>query len=91
MKLLRDMTDEEKAARRAESDRAHDRAKAFLKPGDRVSRRLCGGAKGTFVFTGWDGYWACGETISDCPPSAIYAVNGAPVCFLDAPEISTYE
>lgn len=90
MKLFKDMTDDEKEARRGEFKRATERAKECLKPGDRVSRTMCGGSKGTFTFTRWEGTSACGKTIDDCPASAIYAVNGKHVCFLDTPEVSTY-
>lgn len=72
-------------AARARAKRATDRARPALKPGDRIARRLCGGATGTFTFTHWEGDWICGRTISDCAAINIFRVNGAPTTFDDPP------
>lgn len=57
-------------------------AEKRLNPGDRVSRTLCAGLRGTFTFTGWDGPWACGKTVDDCAASSIIKINGEPVDFI---------
>lgn len=66
---------------REESARATERAKVFLKPGDRISAKRCGGGKSHFTMTGWDGVWICGKTISDVHASSVYRVNGIPLEF----------
>jgi hypothetical protein len=73
------LVDEYRAAR----DRSVATAKATLKVGDRVSRGICGGRKGTFTFTHWVGIAACGAFVDDCHPNSIYAVNGSPMSFFE--------
>lgn len=73
-------TTEEQIAR---SWRANARARDKLKPGDRISYSMCGDTKGTAVFTGWDGYWACSKTKNDISPRSIYRLNGVPISFDD--------
>ena len=73
------MTDEQIAA----SKRATERARAVIKPGDRVSRTMCCSIKGTFKFTHWEGQWLCGKTVWDCHAINVYAINGEPVSFAD--------
>lgn len=53
-------------------------AKRTLAPGDRVSRHICSGRKGTFTFTHFEGNSALGRTV-ECHPADIYAVNGSQV------------
>lgn len=57
------------------------RARAVLKPGDRISRSRCAGLKSTFTFTHWEGVWICGRHVYDCHARHIYRVNGKPVNF----------
>lgn len=71
--------------RRAEAYRARDRAKALLKPGDRIRVSRCGGLLRTYTFSHWDGFWAVSVSgISDLSPTSIDRLNGAPVSFMDA-------
>lgn len=65
--------------------RATERAKATVKPGDWVQRRLCGGATGRFRFTHWDGFWMCGATVTDCAATNVFKLNGQPISFADPP------
>lgn len=57
-------------------------AKERLKRGDRVLRSLCGGRRGTFTFSHWEGIWASSQTINDCHATAILKINGEPVDFI---------
>lgn len=62
---------------------ATERAKLFLKVGDRVNRSICGGGNGTFKFTGWEGCWAQGRGGGvDCHALSMRLVNGKPIDFL---------
>lgn len=71
-------------AQRAESARAHYRARAALRLGDKVCVGRCGGGRATFMLSGWDGYWMVGKSGGcDYAPSAIVSVNGTPTSFLD--------
>lgn len=63
--------------------RATARAKKVIKPGDRISRTMCGGRKGTFVFTHWENDWMCGKSVTDCHAQNVYRVNGKLVSFLE--------
>lgn len=62
-------------------DKATEMAREVIKPGDKISRRMCGGAKGTFTFIGWDGRWLQGKTVTDCHAAHIYKVNGVELDF----------
>ncbi|MDP3328746.1 hypothetical protein [Parvibaculum sp.] len=79
--MTRRMTPAERGEYQQVRGAATERAKKALKPGDRISRRMCGGASGTFRFTHWEGGWACGKTVSDCSAMNIYRVNGKDVDF----------
>jgi hypothetical protein len=79
--MTRKMTPEERAEWQKVRIAAFERAKKVLKPGDRISRKMCAGARGTFKFTHWEGMWACGRTVSDCSSMNIYRVNGKDVDF----------
>ncbi len=79
--MTRSITPTEKEEYRKVMAAATERAKKVLKPGDRVLRRICGGARGTFRFTHWDGRLICGKTVSDCHAMHIYRVNGKDVDF----------
>ena len=71
----------------AHSKRATERARAVIKPGDRISRNMCGGIKQHFIFDHWEGDWMCGKTsaVSDCHAKHVYRVNGKLVSFRDTP------
>lgn len=76
------MSEEAKNTYKAWTKRAFDRASAYLRPGMRVTRKLCGGATGTFTFTHWEhDAWACGKSVSDCHVSSIIKVDGLPFDF----------
>lgn len=83
-------TDDEKARMRAERYRARDRAKAALKPGDRIRVGRCGGAFPTYTFVGFDegsSYWMVSKSgRDDLSPYCVIAVNGVPTSFRDDPE-----
>ncbi|HEY0149890.1 MAG TPA: hypothetical protein VGB70_12915 [Allosphingosinicella sp.] len=71
-------------AQAAENRRAVERAKAVLKPGDRIRVTRCLGLKRTFTFDGWDGQWAVSRSgISDLHPASIDRLNGVPTTFRD--------
>lgn len=92
-------TEEERAEYRAELYRAADRARATLKPGDRIRVTRCGGAAPTYTFTGFDEFtpgvqegqrppfWMTSKSgLNDLDPSCVIAVNGVPTSFRDDPE-----
>jgi len=64
--------------------RATARAKAVLKPGDRICTRRCGGGLHTYTFAGWDGDWITtkGGT-DDISARNIVKLNGEAVRFGD--------
>lgn len=66
---------------RAWCDRATERAKVVLKPGDKLRVQRCGPSYTTVRFTEWDGIWACSRTMSDIHAVNIMKVNGTPVDF----------
>lgn len=71
-------------ARRAATSRATARAKAVLKPGDRLYCGGCGGTRFTVTMTGWDGeHWITSKTKNDIHASHIIKVNGVPTSFWD--------
>lgn len=72
-------------AYRAENIRAIDRARAALKPGDRIAFTSCPGTARTATFVGWDGNWICSKTRSDISARCIFKLNGQPVSFGDPP------
>lgn len=72
-------------AYRAENIRAIDRARAALKPGDRIAFTSCPGGARTATFTGWDGNWICSKTRRDISARCIFKLNGQPVSFGDPP------
>lgn len=51
----------------------------IVKVGDKISRNMCGGRKGTFTFTGFEGDWLCGKTVNNCHLIDVYAINGVKV------------
>jgi hypothetical protein len=67
--------------------RATARAKAALKPGDRIVFTSCPGTKRWATVTGWDGNWICTATRSDISAGSISRVNGEHVTFNDTIEI----
>lgn len=76
-------TDEQRSHYR----RTVDRAKAALKPGDRVRLLICGGGEATYTFECWDGDGGCFQSrsgISDLHPYNVVRVNGEPTSFRDA-------
>jgi hypothetical protein len=70
---------------RAQNIRAIDRARAALKPGDRIAFTSCPGTARTATFTGWSGNWACSKSRDDISPRCIFRLNGAPISFTDPP------
>lgn len=72
-------------------NRATGRARAMLRPGDRLHVTRCGGSKAVVTFTGFDSFfpdWICSATRNDIHAFHIYKVNGAPVSFDDPPGFS---
>ncbi|MBO9380293.1 hypothetical protein GG804_26360 [Sphingomonas histidinilytica] len=67
----------------AAGKRATERARAVLKPGDRLLVTKCGGGKGTVTFQGWDKDWIVTPSRNDVHASHILKVNGKPASFLD--------
>lgn len=68
----------------AELRRATERARAVLKPGDRIRCRRCGGLQRTYTVKGW--FDDCVESVSgiyDLVPWHIDRLNGRPVSFQD--------
>ncbi|WP_312145217.1 hypothetical protein [Brevundimonas sp.] len=79
-------------AQRAASRRATDRARAVLKPGDKIRATGCGGTVATYRFicfgTKTDGTpsdWICSRTRDDIHASHIIRLNGVPTSFRDDP------
>lgn len=62
--------------------RAVERARAALKPGDRITcAHGCDDRKITVRFVGWDGVWICSPRLMDIPATRVFKVNGEPVDF----------
>lgn len=70
---------------RAENIRAIDRARASLKPGDRIAFASCPGTPRTATFVGWEGNWICSKTRNDISARCIFKLNGQHVSFGDPP------
>ncbi|WP_319519853.1 hypothetical protein [uncultured Martelella sp.] len=66
-----------------EAIRASDRARQYLRPGDRITYEHCPGPKRWGVFVCFDGHWACTKTRNDVVPMCITKVNNVPVDFTD--------
>lgn len=80
------MSPEEKQRQREISMAAEARAKAVIKPGDRIGCTKCPGTKRVFTFAGWDGDSMVSKSgIYDYSPEFVYSVNGAPVDFTKEP------
>lgn len=61
---------------------AAEKAKAFLKKGDRVRVSKCPGTKRTITFSHFDGPWIVSKSgINDYAPTSVDLVNGQPVNF----------
>lgn len=72
---------------REHHDRCIERAKAALKPGDRIRVTRCGGGSPTFTFFGWDGRWIMSNGgTNDLSAMCVIAVNRKPTSFRDDPE-----
>lgn len=69
--------------RLAEMGRATERAKAVLRPGDRLVVTSCPGTKRWVRFIGWDGSWIVTATRDDFSAINISKVNGVPTSFAD--------
>ena len=67
----------------AHSKRATARARAVLKPGDRLSVTLCADGRGTVTMRGWDGDWITSATRNDIHAMHIIKVNGCWMTFRD--------
>lgn len=68
----------------AYSAQATERARAFLKPGDRIQVERCSSVKRNYIFAGWEGRWIvsrCGY--NDISARHILRVNGEPIRFGD--------
>ncbi len=62
--------------------RATERARAVLKPGDRLSARRCCDQKIHVTMSAWDGDWIVSRSgIDDIHAAHIYRLNGRPVDF----------
>jgi len=70
---------------RERSRRATERARAVLRPGDRICFTVCCEQRRHVVMTGWDGDWIASATKNDIHASSIYKVNGKPTSFLGDP------
>lgn len=72
--------------RREQYNAATERAKATLKPGDRIRATRCGGIVATYTFDHWCGQWACSKSgIDDIHVCHILKVNGEGVDFMALP------
>ena len=64
------------------------RAKAVLKPGDRVRLRICGGGQATYIFDHWGegagGWFVSRSGTDDLHPYNVTRVNGVATSFRDA-------
>ena len=72
--------------RRREAGRATERAKAALKPGDRLRVRRCGGREVTVTFKCWDllhPKWINSASLDDIHALHIVKVNGVKTGFSD--------
>lgn len=79
-------------AQRAASKRATERARAVLKPGDKIRAVGCGGTVATYRFIGFDtkmdgtpSDWIRSRTRDDIHASHIIRLNGVPTSFRDDP------
>lgn len=91
-------TEAEREEYSAHVGRAADRARAVLKPGDRIRVTRCGGASPTYTFDGWASWltpeyagrpprWMQSKSgIDDLSPFCVLAVNGVPTSFRDDPK-----
>lgn len=76
------------AARCAELRRATERARATLRPGDRLRVNGCGGTSATVTMTGWCPLypnWITSKSRDDIHAMHITKVNGVPTSFADPP------
>ncbi len=64
-------------------ERATERARAVLKPGDWLTVRNCGDSRSRVRMTGWDGDWICSRTRSDIHALHVLKVNGDWIGFDD--------
>lgn len=78
----------------AEIARATERARAVLKPGDRITFTSCPGTKRWGIFEGFDSgrltsqaSWIRTRTRNDISPITISKVNGKPASFRDQDQI----
>lgn len=72
----------------AASRRATERARAALKPGDRLRIVQCAGVQKTVTMTGWDASfpsWITSATRNDIHAMHIIKVNGVATSFADPP------
>lgn len=60
---------------------AEERARAVLKPGDRLRVARCAGVKINVTMTGWDGRWITSAKYNDIHALHVEKVNGKPVNF----------
>ncbi len=71
----------------AESRRATERAKAVLKPGDRLYVKNCGDSRSTVAMIGWAAppfdCWITSKARDDIHAMHILKVNGVPTSFAD--------
>lgn len=68
----------------AASQRATDRAKALLKPGDRLQVEYgCSNRIINVTMTGWEGVWICCRSYNDIHAHHVRKVNGVPISFRD--------
>ncbi|MET3601015.1 hypothetical protein [Martelella mangrovi] len=77
-----DFTKKELASR-DEWVRAADRARQYLREGDRITYTACPGTKRWGVFVGFDGNWIVTKSRSDVSARGITRVNGRRVDFTD--------
>lgn len=75
--------EEDRAKRLASFKRAADRARAVLRPGDRITFTSCPGTKRWGIFEGWERDWIRTRTRDDVSASTITKVNGRLVSFAD--------
>lgn len=69
--------------RREASKRATERARAVLKPGDRLRVTKCGGGQATVTFQRWEGDSIVTPARNDVHASHIVKLNGKPISFQD--------
>lgn len=71
------IAEEERDAHR----RATERARAILRPEDRITVTHCPGTKRWVVFSHFDGEWICSKTRDDFHAWNVSKINGVPVSF----------